>query len=69
MMPQPYQGRLRRDAKPKPRADTPDDDVEVNSDDSFPASDAPSWGPLHVGAPGEHPPPPGERAEPPGGGG
>jgi len=26
-----------------PHADTPGDDVELNSDDSFPASDPPSW--------------------------
>jgi hypothetical protein len=27
----------------RPRADKPNDDVELNSDESFPASDPPSW--------------------------
>jgi hypothetical protein len=34
----------RRKVKALPaHADTPGDDVELNSDDSFPASDSPSW--------------------------
>jgi hypothetical protein len=28
------------------------DDVDLTSDASFPASDPPSWAPLHVGTPG-----------------
>lgn len=38
------------------RADAPDDDVELNSDDSFPASDPPSWTPVaRIGKPKQSP--------------
>lgn len=47
-------------ARQTPRRDRLDQSVE----ESFPASDAPSWAPLHVGAPGEHPDPPPTRPEP-----
>ena len=49
-----------------PRRNPVDDMIE----ETFPASDAPGWGPLHIGAPGEHPephdaaPPPSDAPEP-----
>lgn len=48
-----------------PRRNPVDDMIE----ETFPASDAPGWGPLHIGAPGEHPephhdPPPPDAPEP-----
>jgi len=35
--------------------EAPKDPVEEASEESFPASDPPSWEPLHIGTPGQKP--------------
>ena len=60
MTPQPSQKPDRGPERPaQPRTDKPpaerSDPVDESSDESFPASDSPSWSPLHPGTPGKHP--------------
>jgi hypothetical protein len=52
-------GEERRSAQtPEPASPSPDP-VDEAAEESFPASDPPSWAPLHSGSPGKHPDAPG----------
>ena len=57
MTPPPSKKKPEHPARRQPETQPPEapDSVEESSDESFPASDPPSWSPLHPGSPAKHP--------------